>query len=110
MHQRSLITVGRDAVVGVASLWPALWLFVDAHTFALRGADPVTGWARGCYTALDVWLGHLRPADWTREVERVGSLMLFALSAYCGWRLVRGWRRRLQPAAVQPGVVAVERR
>jgi hypothetical protein len=100
MQPSRLISVGCDIAIGLTSAWFAPWLFIDAFTFGLQGADPATGRVKGCYTALDLWLGHLSPADWTRNVERVGSLFLFALCAYCAWRLICMLRARWQPSAV----------
>jgi hypothetical protein len=66
----------------------SLWLLNDASTFALMAADPETGRARGCYTALERRLGVLEPSG-VRDIETRVGLILLPLAAVTAWRSVR---------------------
>ena len=54
----------------------SLWLLNDGFSFALMDDDPVTGRARGCYTAVEQWLGVPVPTP-IRTLEQFLGVILF---------------------------------
>ena len=52
-----------------------MYFFGDAMSYALMAADPQTGRVRGCYTVVDLWLGHLQPHNSVRQIQLLGSLV-----------------------------------
>ncbi len=44
-------------VVPLGLIGLSMWLFLNATTFALMPADPATGRAYGCYTAIELLIG-----------------------------------------------------
>ena len=84
--RRSLILVVRPSkqmttnftsfwvLCSLALLCAGMYFFGDAMSYALIAADPETGRARGCYTVIDLWLGHLQPNDSIRQFQLLGSL------------------------------------
>lgn len=63
---------GWAVVAGALLLLLAAGLFFDASSFGLVAADPLTGRERGCFPAVEMWLGLKRPSI-IRAVEAFTS-------------------------------------
>jgi hypothetical protein len=69
-------------VAVVAMLLAAIVLFLDANTFTMFAADPVTGKGRGCYTILERLLGvqgfsYIRGAEFWSAIFLIPAGFLF---------------------------------
>jgi hypothetical protein len=73
------------------------WLVADAFSYSLSPEDPETGRMRGCYTALEEWLGVQQPLAWLRPAEQILGTALFLgiplVSSAWGVRLFLSRRR-----------------
>jgi len=58
----------------------AIYLVQDAMTFSLMPDDPLSGRARGCYSALELWAGSRQPTEWGRPAQMSIALLLAPLS------------------------------
>ncbi len=79
--------------------WPllfglGLWLFRDASILALAPHDPETGRARGCYTAIEEWLGLLEPSSWIRPAELIVGILAMLVPLVWLAMLARARRSR----------------
>ena len=70
----------------------AIFLLLDAGTYALRAADPASGRRSGCYTALELWIGVKEPSV-IRTIQPLlsGGLLV---TGFVTWRKLRPKRRR----------------
>lgn len=66
-------------VAVVAMLLAAIILFLDANTFMIFAADPVTGRGRGCYTMLERLLG-IQGFSYVRGAEFWSAIFLVPTS------------------------------
>jgi hypothetical protein len=71
----------------------ALWLLMDATTFALYAEDPTSGRAKGCYTTLEYALGVKAPSA-IRQAEASSGLVGLLVAPIIVFR-GRGKRRRI---------------
>ncbi len=60
-------------LVAVLLWFAGVWLSGDSSTFALHHADPSTGRARGCYTAIEDALQLKQPSSWIRPAEQFAA-------------------------------------
>ena len=79
-------------VVPLGLIGLALWLVLDAMTFALMPADPATGRAYGCYTAIELLIGAKSPS-WIRTAEWIMALALVSGSVVICLALRRGVKK-----------------
>jgi hypothetical protein len=62
----------------------ASWLFIDAATFSLYKADPITGRGRACHTQLEILMGAKKPLDWIRAAEFGAAAILLGVALALG--------------------------
>ncbi|HEX4961498.1 MAG TPA: hypothetical protein VF173_11710 [Thermoanaerobaculia bacterium] len=77
------------------------WLVWDGFTFRLLAEDPSTGRERGCYTAIELWLGVKEPT-WIRGAEEiVGAVLFLGIPPLLIWSVRRALRRRSSSAGAE---------
>jgi hypothetical protein len=76
------------------------WLVADAFSYGLSPEDPATGRARGCYTAIEEWLGLSEPS-WIRTLEQILGAVLFlgVPLVILTWAILTQLKRRRPPDA-----------
>jgi hypothetical protein len=79
-------------LAAIAAVLLALWLYVDSMTWSLYAADPATGRVRGCFTAIELWIGVSNPS-WVRFAELVVALILLIAALATA---VRALQRRVR--------------
>lgn len=73
----------------------SLFLLADGFTFALSAGEPGSGYARGCYTAIDRLLDLKEPSALIRATEQVlGAGLFLGLPILGVVLLMRRWRMR----------------
>jgi len=64
------------ALIAVVFWFAGVWLAMDSSRFALHRADPSSGRARGCYTAIEDAFQLKQPSTWIRPTEQLAAATL----------------------------------
>lgn len=87
-------------VIGIVVWLVAIFLVVDAAIFALSAEDPVSGRARGCYTAIETLLGFKEPVDAVRAAQFIlGASLALGIPLAGTIRGFLWWRRKRRSGA-----------
>ena len=88
------MTLHRTAkpLAAIAAVLLALCLYIDSMTWSLSAADPISGRVRGCFTAIELWIGVSNPS-WIRFAEFVVAVILLPAVLTTA---IRALRRRVR--------------
>ena len=89
-YNASVMKIATIALLSIIGLW----LLNDAMTYALYAADPLSGRARGCYTAIEFLMGVKQPSAIRAAQSLMGAGFAFGVPLALAARAAIRRRRR----------------